>query len=240
MRVEALGVSGAPAPNRLTTCFLVGDNLLIDAGGAAHALPPERWPQIRHILLTHSHLDHVLGLPFLLTAGGRPTVYGLQATLDAVTESLFDGRIWPDLTAYAQWHPLEAGAVLDIDGLSIEVGPATHTVPCLSYALGRASTALTIVGDTRLDDDVLAWAGGLRPGACIVECSFPAGSHATATAFGHQSTRDIPSWREALGPDCAILLTHVKPGHEDAIRGECEALGDGKLRILHDGDEIDF
>ncbi len=206
---------------------------MLDVGGAVNALPGEEWSGIRHILLSHSHLDHTLSVPFLLTAA-TPVIYGLQETLDAVRESLLDGRIWPDLSERATWTELEEGATIEIDGISFTTGPADHTVPCLSYSTG----GLVVVGDTRCNDEVVSWAASRQPRACVVECSYPDAYAEMAERFGHQTPRDLPRWREGLGDECEIYLTHVKPKHEAAVRAECEALGDARLRILHDGDTV--
>lgn len=233
LTLEALGVSGAPAPGRLTTTFRVSERVLLDAGGTVHALPGEEWSGIRHILLSHSHLDHTLSVPFLLTAA-TPVIYGLRVTLDAVRESLLDGRIWPDLTERATWTELDEGSTIEIDGVSFTTGPSDHTVPCLSYC----ADGVVVVGDTRCNDNVISWAASKKPRACVVECSYPDAYSEMAQRFGHQTPRDLPSWREALGDACEICLTHVKPKHEAAVRAECEALGDARLRILHDGDTV--
>jgi len=232
--VQVLGVAGSPAPGRLTTTFQLGADTLIDTGAAPFALAPERWVEIRHVLLSHAHLDHTLGLPFLAIPA-TPRVYGLQTTLDAVRESLLDGRIWPDLSERIEWVEIEEGMTVEVGGRDVAVGPADHTVPCLSFSVG----GVVVVGDTRFDDRVVAWAAAQRPGTCIVECSFPDESHELAVRLGHQTPLDLRRWREALGPDCILAVTHLKPEVETVIQAECEALGDPRLRILHDGDEIE-
>ena len=232
--MQVLGVAGSPAPGRLTTTFKLGVDTLIDTGAAPFALAPESWARIRHVLLSHSHLDHTLGLPFLAIPG-TPRVYGLQETLDAVRESLLDGRIWPDLSERIEWVEIEAGMSIDVGGRRVAIGPASHTVPCLSFLVD----GVVVVGDTRLDDEVIAWAAAQRPRTCIVECSFADDSHELATRLGHQTPRDLRPWREALGPDCTLAVTHLKPEAGAVIRTECEAFSDPRLRILQDGDEIE-
>jgi len=158
LRVEALGVAGAPAPGQLTTSFRLSPRVVVDTGAVAHGLPPRERAAIGHVLLSHSHLDHTMGLPFLLIEA-TPHVYGLQDTLDAVRESLLDGRIWPDLAARATWYEVQIGDRLDIDGFEIEVGAADHSVPCLNFLFRGAGGAVAIVGDTRCSDDWARTAG---------------------------------------------------------------------------------
>src|SRR5207342_2805390 len=65
MKLQVLGCSGSIARDCRTTSFLLDDDVLIDAGTGVGDLPLEALARIDHILLTHSHLDHVLGVPLL-------------------------------------------------------------------------------------------------------------------------------------------------------------------------------
>ncbi len=238
VRVEALGVAGAPAPQRLTTTYRLAEGLLLDTGAATHGLSVNERRKVTTILLSHAHLDHTLGLPFLL-AETEPQVIGLSHTLDAVRGSLLDDRIWPDLSDRAQWTPIEQGESLSLGAWSVESGPASHTIPCLSYLFRGERGSIAVIGDTRRDPDVLDWVSAVRPTACVVEVSFPDRLATLARRFGHQVPEDLAAWRAALGPTCPIYVSHLKPAHESAVRAECEALGDPHLHILSDGDVIE-
>jgi ribonuclease BN (tRNA processing enzyme) len=237
-RVRALGVAGAPAPGKLTTTFLLEGGILVDSGAAAHGLSIEDRQPIHHLLLTHGHLDHTLGIPFLLGDGSRPRIHGLKQTLDAVKAHLLDGHIWPDLSDLAKWHEVAPGATLKLDPWEVEVGPANHTVPCVSYLCRSPGYAIAIVGDTRLDETVARWVADRAPDACLVEAAFPDEVAAMANRFGHQTPRDLKQWRAWLGADCEILVTHLKPQHEAQIRAQCAALRDPRLRIVAQGETL--
>jgi ribonuclease BN (tRNA processing enzyme) len=216
----------------------LAEGVLVDAGAAAHAIASEERSGVRHLLLSHAHLDHTLGLPFLL-ADCEPCIYGLKETLDAVRDCLLDGRIWPDLRRRANWKEIYPGQTLHIDDIEVVVGASNHTVPCLSFAVRASENAVALVGDTRVDREVIAWAAGLAPAACVVEVSYPDAHREVAARFGHQTARDLAAWRAALGDECRLCVTHIKPRHHDAVRAECEALGDPRLEILRDGDVIE-
>ena len=68
MKVRVLGCSGAIAQGCRTTAFLIEGRVLIDAGTGVGDLTLEEMRQIDHVLLTHSHLDHVAALPLMLDA----------------------------------------------------------------------------------------------------------------------------------------------------------------------------
>ena len=57
--------------------------------------------RIRHVFLTHSHLDHTASLPIFIENAWTPTgecprIYGSSETLDAVQRHIFNDVMWPD------------------------------------------------------------------------------------------------------------------------------------------------
>jgi ribonuclease BN (tRNA processing enzyme) len=60
-----LGCHGAQLPSFNTTCFLVGQNVLIDGGTITSALNLKEQIKIDYIFVTHAHLDHVCEIMFL-------------------------------------------------------------------------------------------------------------------------------------------------------------------------------
>ena len=65
MNLRVLGCSGSIALDNRTTCFQLDERILVDAGTGVGDLTLEEMAGIDHILLSHSHLDHVLGIPLL-------------------------------------------------------------------------------------------------------------------------------------------------------------------------------
>ena len=62
MIVQVLGCSGSIAAGCRTTSFLLDDDVLIDAGTGVGDLPLDALARIEHILISHSHLDHILSI----------------------------------------------------------------------------------------------------------------------------------------------------------------------------------
>ena len=58
--IRVLGCSGSIAAGSRTTSFLLDDDVLIDAGTGVGDLTLDELARIDHILISHSHLDHVL------------------------------------------------------------------------------------------------------------------------------------------------------------------------------------
>ena len=78
MLFEVLGCHGGSVPHRRLPSFLINGHLLLEAGSVTSALPLGAQAGIEHVLLSHAHLDHTVGLAFLVdntqsaqTATGR-------------------------------------------------------------------------------------------------------------------------------------------------------------------------
>ena len=160
MKVRVLGCSGAIAKDCRTTSFLLDDNVLVDAGTGVGDLTLEEMARIDHVMLTHSHLDHVAALPLMVDsiASSRTTpiqIHALQGTIDALKKHIFNNTIWPDFSRipnpespFISFHPLELGQKLLIAGKHFEVLPAVHTVPAVGYAVTTGSGYWVFTGDT--------------------------------------------------------------------------------------------
>ena len=65
MQIRVLGCSGSIAAGSRTTSFLLDDDVLIDAGTGVGDLTLDEMARVDHILVSHSHLDHVLAIGLL-------------------------------------------------------------------------------------------------------------------------------------------------------------------------------
>ena len=136
MRVRVLGCSGAIAKDCRTTSFLVDGDLLVDAGTGVGDLSLEEMRGIRHVLLTHSHLDHVAALPLMVDSIASQLtepirVSALPGTIAALKTHVFNNVIWPDFSRipspqapFVSFHEIQVGQMLELQGKSIEVLPA--------------------------------------------------------------------------------------------------------------------
>ena len=66
MKLRVAGCSGGSVKDRFLSCFLLNEIVALDAGGLTAALTLEEQLRIRHVIVTHTHLDHNCGLPFFL------------------------------------------------------------------------------------------------------------------------------------------------------------------------------
>ena len=103
MRVRVLGCHGGETPRHRTTCFLIDDRITIDAGAVCRSLNLDEQVLIDHMLISHSHMDHVKDLALLADQiiGQRTSSVELHCgpeTAETLRTSYFNNYLWPDFT----------------------------------------------------------------------------------------------------------------------------------------------
>jgi ribonuclease BN (tRNA processing enzyme) len=103
MRVRVLGCHGGETPRHRTTCFLIDERITIDAGAVCRSLNLDEQVAIDHMLISHSHMDHVKDLALLADqiVGRRSSSVELHCgpeTAETLRTSYFNNYLWPDFT----------------------------------------------------------------------------------------------------------------------------------------------
>ncbi len=103
--------------------------------------------QVRAVMLTHSHEDHIGSLPFLLKKINVP-VYGTPYTLSIVEPRLEEHH----LLATAQLRPVRAGETVEVGAFSVEYIRVSHsTVDCCALAITTPIGTVVHSGDFKFD-----------------------------------------------------------------------------------------
>jgi ribonuclease BN (tRNA processing enzyme) len=241
MQIRVLGCSGSIAAGSRTTSFLLDDDVLIDAGTGVGDLTLDELARIDHILVTHSHLDHVLAIGLLAdsvtrrrVAARRPPilVHALASTIAALRMHVLNGVIWPDFTRLPDvenpvlaFNAVEVGQVIDIAGRRIEVLPASHTVPAVGYAVLGGRGAWVFTGDTGPNPALWQRLASLPIAALVIETAFGDDESALASISQHLCPAQLQRELAQLAAPADVYITHIKPGEVDAVMSEIGAQG---------------
>ena len=244
MKLQVMGCSGGVGEGLRTTTLLVDEDVLIDAGTGLGDLSLEAMASIRHIFLTHSHLDHVTSIPFLVDTLfdkiKQPIiVHGLAETIDALKKHIFNNIIWPDFSRLPnsespvmQYKVMRPGEIVEINHRKIEMIAVNHIVPAVGYRLESATGSFAFSGDTTSNDNF--WqALNQHPDLdlLLVESAFSNKEIKLCQLSKHYCAELLAVDLVKLRHDADVYISHNKPGAEEQIFSECEA--EIKSHTLH-------
>lgn len=235
MKLRVLGCSGGIGGNLRTTSFLLDHDILIDAGTGAGELSLSELCAIDHVFVSHSHLDHITCIPFMVDSVGmmrdRPlTVYAIEETLNILKQHIFNWKIWPDFSEipnaqhpYLRYQSIELGETVVLNGRKITAIPANHVVPAVGYHLDSGKASLVYSGDTTSDDafwKVVNQIENLR--YLLIETAFSNNEMELAVISKHFCPTLIVEELKKFHRDAQVFITHLKPGEMEQTMRQIE------------------
>jgi phosphoribosyl 1,2-cyclic phosphodiesterase len=244
MKVRFWGVRGSmPTPGRKTVRYggntacvevRLGDRrLLLDAGSGlvefVAATAAEPGPVNIDLLLSHTHYDHICGLPFYAPLfqpknevriwlgrlnHGHPAEVALRSSMTP--------PLMPDMAALiraqVRYHEFEVGAALDLGGgVTVRTAMLHHPGGCVGYRIEWSGRVMVYLTDTAHGDpttdgvlrELCRDAGLLIYDAMLTDEEFP-----SRILWGHST------WREGvrLADECGarqLVLFHHAPFRDD-------------------------
>ncbi len=254
MLLRVLGCSGGIGGNLRTTALLVDHDVLIDAGTGVADLSLDELVQIDHIFVTHSHLDHIACIPFLVDSVGgmrdRPlTVYALPETIQCLKDHIFNWKIWPDFgaipspeTPFLRLVAMELGGRVTLGDRVIRSVPANHVVPAVGYHLDSGRSSLVFTGDTTSNDALWEEVNGIENlKYLIIETAFSNAEAQLAALSKHLCPALLTAELAKLRRPARIFVTHLKPGEGAVTMSEIEESAEQySPRMLSNGQVLKF
>lgn len=253
MNIRVLGCHGSQLPNYNTTSFLIGQNVLVDAGTVTSVLSLREQRKIDYIFVTHAHLDHIRDIMFLADniyyqRREKPLVIvSTEGIIDAIHKHLFNNVIWPDFskipnskTPVVKFQTIKTGRKQTIGDFQIKAIDLHHAVETVCYIIEAQGKAVIFMGDTGPTEE--AWQAarkteGLR--AVFIETSLPDRMKDIADKTGHLTPCSLAGELEKLSEaKPTIYLYHMKPSYSKIIRKEIAGLRYRKINIIEDGQKI--
>jgi ribonuclease BN (tRNA processing enzyme) len=251
MKIRILGCSGGIGGSLHTTSLLIDDDILIDAGTGISSLTNEEMAKIRHIFITHTHLDHIACLPLMIDSIfdqiKQPIViHAQQLSIDALKNNIFNWAIWPNFAELPtmqapviRYEPFQPGDTRTIGERTFESIPVNHIVPTVAFRVATANAAMAYSGDTTTNETLWnSLNAHERLDLLIVEVAFGNHLEALCKRARHYSPNLLAADLAKLNHQPPICITHNKPGEEDTIMQECQAAISERPLIFLNGDEV--
>jgi phosphoribosyl 1,2-cyclic phosphodiesterase len=245
-RLTFWGVRGSiptPGPTTVhyggnTSCVEVradGQIIILDAGtglrllGRALAAEFNNQPLDLTLLVTHTHWDHIQGLPFFLPVyqpqnqlhilGYDGARHGLEVVLAGQMESPYFPIGLREVPANVRIEELK-DRTFNIGTVRVQAGPASHPGACVGYRLFASDGSIAYFPDNELPDsdasgnrNMINFLRGVD--VLIMDTQFDTEEYQEHTGWGHGCLDDVVSL--ALQAEVKrLFLFHHDPNHDDA------------------------
>ena len=215
MKLILLGTTGYhPNEQGHTPCFMVPEcGVVLDAGTAMFRIPQYLGTRELDIFLSHAHLDHVVGLTYLLGTMhlhplDRVTVHGDAEKLAAIDEHLFSEYLFPKKPPYES-RPLADEVAVGKNGRLTHF-PLEHQGGSIGFRIDWPGRSMAYVTDTTAAPDA-DYVEKIRGVTLLVhECYFPDARADWAQRTGHSCTTPVAqvAAKAAVG---RLVLVHTNP-----------------------------
>lgn len=234
MKLRVLGCSGGIGGDLRTTSLLIDDDILIDAGTGVGELSANEMRRIRHVFLTHTHLDHIACLPLMIDSlfphiTEPLVIHAQEASVEVLKKHIFNWAIWPDFAVLPsadkpvmRYEAHRPGEPVDVGGRRFEMIGVNHIVPTVGYRISCESGVAAFSGDTTTNDNF--WNqlnAGERLDLLLVEVAFGERFRELSLLSKHYCPSLLAQDLTKLRHRPRIYLTHHKPGDEALIFEQC-------------------
>jgi len=249
VNVRVLGSCGSRVPGQQTSCLLIDEDVVVDAGGITAKLSVEEQATIDHVLVSHAHLDHVYDLAFLadnvMAMRTEPLrIWAPEEVLTVLQDNLFNDQIWPDLTQLRlhgfpviELCRLSEGETTRVGSVDVNWARTNHPVFAAGYLLTKGQASILYSGDTTTTEELWSLGNSVEALAAVfVETSFPDRLESLAQQTGHLTPGMLIKELDKLDkPEVPVKIFHMKPQYLEEISAELASC-QRHCRIL-DGNE---
>ncbi len=253
MKIKVIGCSGAELPGHNAPGFLLDDEIVFDAGSITGVLDEKAQLKIRHIFITHAHLDHIKSIPFLadnVIVGKKKNqinILSIAPVINTIKRHLFNSSMWPDFTiipnpehAILNLISLKVSLSLKINHYTVTPYKVNHPVPAVGYLVeDNKGKRFFYTGDT--GPTPLTWkkVGNRKLHCLIIDVSFPSSMRDMALKTGHLTPELLKEelMKMQQMPE-KVYITHPKPQYFKTIKREIDRLKMKNIRILKEGEII--
>ena len=253
MRIQLLpstiDENGQASARQHLLSIIVDDAVAIDAGSLAFSCSNKQRSQIRDIILSHTHLDHIAGLPLFIddlfaTLDGPIRIHATREMIDILERDIFNWSIYPRFSELSnnngpvvEYHQFERGSSFNVQHLSIRSIAVNHEVAANGYILSAGAVSVAITGDTAETDDFWVRCNETDDlKAVLVECAFPDELGDLATVSHHLTPGRLNSELMKFDKaDCPVYVINMKPMYRERVVEQLTKANIPRVQILEVG-----
>jgi cAMP phosphodiesterase len=254
VKLTLIESSVGPGPRQqILASYLINDEVVIDAGSVGYFSPLEVQKKIRHVFISHSHIDHIASLPIFVDnvyeqGPDCPTIHASRHTLSCLQSDIFNDRLWPDMvrlsmqeSPFLRFEESQSEVTVEAGNLQVTPVPLDHLVPTFGFIIADDSAAIAIVSDTSPTEriwELINQTPNLK--AVFLEASFPNHMEWLAERAMHLTPSLFAAEQAKLERDVPVFAIHIKTAFDAQVKSELRALNLPRLQIADPGHTYDF
>lgn len=252
--VPATVAGSGPEHFQYSTSVIINECVAIDAGSLGYYRTAQDQSKIKHIFISHTHIDHVATLPIFVEnayEGSKDcvTIYGSDSVMESCQIDLFNDRIWPDFiklsenseAPFLKLHPFNPGESLEVDGLRIRSVLVDHVVPTSAFIVEDDQSAVIFVSDTGPTEEIWKVAAEVENlKAVFLEVTFPNELKWLAEVSKHLTPKMFEEETKKLDRPVRWFVVHMKARFQTKVMEELKALNVEGLELPHFGAPYTF
>jgi cAMP phosphodiesterase len=253
MRVQLLPSTfdsqGRATSEQRLTCFLIDECVAVDAGSIALALTTEQRQNVRDIIVTHPHMDHIASLPIFIddlfeTLKSPVRVYATPEVIDLLERDIFNWNVYPrfselknEFGPVMEYVPIPKNEEFKVAHLTATAVAVNHIVPTVGVIVSDGKSTVAFSSDTAETDEFWKVINRVpRINALLIEASFPDSMAKLAEVSRHYTPASLERDLQKLNHNgLDILAVHIKPAYRQLVIDELKALKIPKLGVMESG-----
>ena len=253
MRIQLLpstfDAQGVATLEQRLTCFLIDDCVAVDGGSIAIALTNEQRFNVKDVIVTHPHLDHIASLPIFIddlynTLQEPMRVHATEEVIGLLERDVFNWNVYPrfsdlknDYGPVMEYVPIPIGTPFSVAHLNVVAVPVNHIVPTIGLIVSDGQKSVAFSSDTAETEEFWKIVNEMKElDALLIETSFPDRMAKLAEVSRHFTPASLGQELKKLthnGMD--IMAVHLKPSYREEIIEQLNALNIPKLSVMEPG-----
>lgn len=254
MLPSTIDQNGKASARQHLLSIVIDDRVAVDAGSLAFSCTEVHRAQIRDVILTHTHLDHIAGLPLFIddlfsTLTEPVRIHATREMIDILERDIFNWSIYPRFSELSnenghviEYREFARDSSFEVAHLSVKSVGVNHQVSANGYIVSDGRVSVAITGDTAETDDIWkACNETVDLKAVLVECAFPDELGDLAAVSRHLTPQRLKSELEKFTrADCPVYVINIKPTYRAKVIEQLNEVNIPRVEILEVGKVYDW